>query len=60
LDEAAKEGAVYIKNRNWDSFCIKPAESKNSPLDVEGVDLGLTSQEIVDVIREGRQRDAAC
>ena len=27
-----------------------------SPLDVEGVDLDVTTREIVDLIREGRER----
>ena len=30
--------------------------SKKSPFDIEGVDLGLDSDEIVDVVREGRER----
>ena len=34
----------------------QPEPSKGSPLDVERVDLGLTTQEIVDIIREGRER----
>ena len=29
---------------------------KASPLDVEGVDLGVTTDEIVDMVREGRGR----
>lgn len=29
---------------------------KVSPLDVEGVDLGVTTDEIVNMIREGRER----
>jgi len=29
---------------------------KGSPLDVEGIDLNLTSDEIVDLVREGRER----
>jgi len=57
LDEAKNEGAVCIKKRDGESFYIKPASSKQSPLDVKGVDLGMTSSEIVDAIREGRERD---
>lgn len=56
LDEAKKEGIVCIKKRNGESFYIKPATPNKSPLDVKGVDLGMTSSEIVDVIREGRER----
>jgi prevent-host-death family protein len=56
LDEASQEGVVCVRKRNGQLFYIKPVEAKGSPLDVEGVDLGLTSSEIVDVVREGRQR----
>ena len=31
-------------------------QKKASPLDVEGVDLGVTTDEIVSMIREGRER----
>ena len=56
LDEAKKEGAVCIKKRNGDSFFVKPAVNKKSPLDIRGVDLNLSSSDIVDVIRQGRER----
>lgn len=56
LDEAKKEGIVCIKKRDGESFYIRPATPKKSPLDVKGVDLDLTSSEIVDVIRNGRER----
>jgi len=56
LDEAKRKGVVCIKKRDGESFYIKPAKSKASPLDIEGVDLGMNSSEIVDVVREGRER----
>lgn len=56
LDEAKKEGIVCVKKRDGESFYIRPATPKKSPLDVKGVDLDLTSSEIVDVIRKGRER----
>jgi len=56
LDEAKTQGVVCIKKRDGEAFYIKPAKSGKSPLDVEGVDLGITSSEIVDVIRECRER----
>lgn len=56
LDEAKKDGAVCIKKRNGEIFTIKPAQQKQSPLEVEGVDLGINSSEIVDAIRKGRER----
>ncbi len=56
LDEAKREGAVCIKKRDGEVFYIKPAAPKKSPLDVKGVDLGISSSEIVDIIREGREQ----
>ena len=57
LDEAKKEGVVCVKKRDGESFYIMPATLKKSPLDVKGVDLGMSSSEIVDIIREGRERN---
>ena len=56
LDEAKREGVVCIKKRDGEAFYIKPATSKKSPLDVEGVDIGISSSEIIDIVREGRER----
>ncbi len=56
LEEAKREGVVCIKKRNGESFYIKPVDSKKSPLDVRGVDLGMSASEIVDTVREGRER----
>ncbi len=56
LDEARKEGVVCVKKRDGESFYIKPAVPKKSPLDVKGVNLGMSSGEIVDIIREGREK----
>ena len=56
LEEAKKEGVICIRKRDGESFFIKPAIPKRSPLDIEGVDLGLSSTEIVDLVREGRER----
>ena len=56
LDEAKKEGVVCVKKRDGEVFYIKPATPKSSPFDVEGIDLGISSSEIVDIIREGRER----
>jgi len=56
LDEAKREGSVCIKKRDGEAFCITPVTPKKSPLDVKGVDLGVSSSEIVDIVREGRER----
>jgi len=56
LEEAKREGSVCIKKRNGDTFVLTPAVSNKSPLDVAGVDLGLSSSDIVDAVKEGRER----
>jgi len=56
LDEAKSEGVVCIKKRDGEAFYIKPASIKKSPLDVIGIDLGISSEDIVSSIRECRER----
>jgi hypothetical protein len=56
LEAAQREGAVRIRRRDGQSFVLQPESSNASPLDVEGVDLGVTTDEIVSMIREGRER----
>ena len=58
LDVAQRDGAVRIRRRDGQSFVLQPERSSASPLDVEGVDLGVTTDEIVAIIREGRERYA--
>ncbi len=56
LEVAQREGAVRIRRRDGQTFVLQPESSNASPLDVEGVDLGVTTDEIVSMIREGRER----
>lgn len=55
LEEAVRDGEVRIKRQDGQSFVIRPEPRTGSPLDVEGVDLGLTAEEIVRFIQEGRR-----
>jgi hypothetical protein len=56
LDEARKEGAVRIRRRDGQVFLLKPEISSRSPLDLPGVDVDITTAEIVAFVREGRER----
>ena len=56
LEQAAKEGEVRIVRKDGTVFVIKPQPRAESPLDVEGVDLELTAEEIVEFVRESRER----
>ena len=55
LDQAAEEGQVMIRRRDGRLFVLRPERRSTSPLDVEGIDLGVTTAEIVDFVREGRR-----
>ena len=55
LEQAAKEGEVRIRRKDGQTFVIRPESKSGSPLDIEGMDLGITTAEIVQCIREGRR-----
>ena len=55
LDRALTDSEVYIKRKDGRMFVLKPVEIKTSPLDVEGVDLGVSTEEIIDFIAEARR-----
>ena len=58
LDAAQRDGAVRIRRRDGRTFVLQPEASTHSPLDVEGVDLGISTGDIVSLIRESRSRYA--
>ncbi|MBE0643510.1 MAG: type II toxin-antitoxin system Phd/YefM family antitoxin [Bacteroidetes bacterium] len=56
LDRARREGQVRIRRRDGQVFILVPEKDEGSPLDVEGIDLDLTADEIIEAVREGRER----
>lgn len=59
LDLVEAEGEVRICRRDGQIFTIRPMEIPEvgrSPLDIAGVDLGISDEEIVHIVREGRER----
>ena len=55
LERARAQGEVRIKRPDGQVFVLKP-EAKRSALDVAGLDLGVSKEEIVALVREGRER----
>ena len=49
----AKEGRVKIKRKDGQIFVIRPETRVGSPLHVEGIDLDITKDEIVQFVQEG-------
>lgn len=56
LDEADSSGKALIRRRDGSTFAVIPQRSTRSPLDVPGIDTGVTTEEILECIREGRER----
>jgi antitoxin Phd len=57
LEEAERDGAVEIRRRDGAVFRLSPApNSKLSPLDVPGVKLKISSDELVATVRKERER----
>lgn len=55
LEQAIREGEARIKDKDGRVFVIRPESQADSPLDVEGIDLGITTAEIVEFIQESRR-----
>ena len=58
LEQAAKEGAVRIKHKDGRIFVIRPEPHKDFPLDNEGISLNISTDEVIEIIREGREARA--
>jgi prevent-host-death family protein len=56
LEKARSEGKVLIKRKDGSVFVIQPVSNRESPLNVKGIDLGLSASEVVDIVREVRKR----
>ena len=56
LDEAESTGKVLIRRKDGRTFALVPEKTSISPLDVPTIKAKITTEEIVDIIREGRER----
>ena len=56
LNTAEENGEVFIVRKNGSMFVVRPVYRSGSLLDVEGINLNIKADEIVKIIREGRER----
>ena len=56
LDQAESTGKVLIRRKDGRTFALIPEKVTTSPLDVPTIKAKITTKEIVDIIREGRER----
>ncbi len=56
LNQAKEEGEVRIRRKDGSSFIVKPILNEESPLQTDGIPSSLSAEEIVEYVREGRER----
>jgi antitoxin (DNA-binding transcriptional repressor) of toxin-antitoxin stability system len=56
LEKAKKEGKVLIKKRDGSSFLLSPLPNAESPLNVKGIKSNISSDEIIEILKEVRER----
>jgi hypothetical protein len=56
LEQARQEGEIRIRREDGQTFVLKPENARQSALDVKGVGLGISTDEIIEFIREGRKQ----
>lgn len=56
LDQAESTGKVLIRRKDGRTFALIPEQTASSPLDVPFIKAKVTTKEIVDIVRKGRER----
>ena len=56
LDEAESTGKVVIRRKDGRTFVLTPEKSNASPLSVRNIRARVTTEELVAIVREGRER----
>lgn len=56
LEQAENSGKVLIRRKDGRTFALIPEKSATSPLNVPSIKANVTTKELVNIIREGRER----
>lgn len=56
LEQAEISGKVLIRRKDGRTFALVPEKNISSPLNVPSIKADISTQEIVELIREGRER----
>lgn len=56
LERAREQGEVRIRRTDGQVFVLRPEGERRSALDVAGINLDISTEEIVAFVREGRER----
>lgn len=55
LEQAESTGKVLIRRKDGRTFALIPEKTAFSPLDVPSITTVITTKEIVEIVREGRE-----
>lgn len=56
LEQADKSGKVMIRRKDGRTYTLTPETLTSSPLDIPSIQTDITTDEIVRIIRKGRER----
>jgi antitoxin Phd len=56
LEQAENSGKVLIRRKDGRTFALVPEKIVSSPLDVPSIKAKITTEEIVEIVRAGRER----
>lgn len=56
LDRAESSGSVLIRRKDGRTFTLKPLTSNTSPLDVPSIRASISTEDLVDLVRNERSR----
>jgi ribosomal protein S4E len=56
LKQAEQSGKIFIRRKDGRTFALTPEAMATSPLDVPSIKAKITTNELVEIIREGRER----
>jgi len=54
--DLAKEDEVIIRRKNGETFSLTKIKKKASPLDINGFNAGIATEELITAVRESRER----
>ncbi len=57
LDRAQYTGKVLIRRKDGRTYSLVPEKNTSSPLDVPSIKARVSTEEIVDIVRSGRERE---
>ena len=58
LNKAERSGKVLIRRKDGKIFALVPEQRTTSPLDVPSIEAAITTDELVQLIRDSRERES--